>query len=289
MLRKPSVAGQFYPGDKKDCVSMIDEILSFSPEISSTGNIVAAIVPHAGWVYSGPTAAKVFLSLDRENPPDTFVFLGAVHRYGVDQPSVYPQGAWETPLGNAEIDTELASLVLSGLSGMVMDNPKAHANEHSIEVNIPFVLHMFPAAKILPIACPPLASSYELGLKLGKIIASCNKKVVVIASTDLTHYGPSYGFAPRGVGKKAEEWVKEENDAKLLQMALDFNGESIVPYTSISHSACGGGAVACVIGCAKSLGAKNSKLLEYTNSLEMVPEFRRGNDFVGYCSIIYTT
>ena len=284
LIRRPCVAGQFYPDNKDDCLEMVKKCLNNSSENHYEDNMIAGIVPHAGWVFSGNTAGKVFTSINPENPPDTFIVLGAVHRYGVKNYSVFPSGAWDTPLGEIKVDEKLAEIVLS--SDLFENSPSSHDREHSIEVHLPFISYLFPQTKILPIACPPFPDSYDRGLKLAEIVSGYSGKVVVIASTDLTHYGPSYGFTPMGIGAGAQEWVKKENDGKFIEFALNLDGDAIIPYANKTQCACGSGAVACAVGFAKSSGVPHGKLLDYTNSL--ASGYGRGNDFVGYCSIIYT-
>lgn len=285
-IRRPCVAGQFYPGDKDTCIEMIKICLDNSCAGQYENSLIAGIVPHAGWVYSGSTAGMVFNSIDPEDTPDTFIFLGAVHRGGVRKNSVYSSGAWNTPMGDILIDENLAHALLA--SDLFEDNCSAHDREHSIEVNLPFISYLFPNAKILPIACPPMHDSYSMGIKLSEIVSSYKGKVIVIASTDLTHYGPSYGFAPMGIGNKAQEWVKNENDAKFIELSINLDGEAIVPYANKTGSACGAGAVAATVAFAKATGAKCGKLLNYTNSLA-AGFARNSQDFVGYASIIFNS
>ena len=164
--RKPVVAGQFYAGTPDGCLAELTECLN-EREITTplTDTIIAGIVPHAGWVFSGSLAAMVFSAIKKQNgSADTFVIFGAAHRYHGIEPVLYDKGAWLTPLGEIPIDEELAQEVLD--SGLAEANPGAHTYEHSIEVQVPFVQHLFPDAKILPVLTPPANQAIELGAAL---------------------------------------------------------------------------------------------------------------------------
>ncbi len=289
-LRMPVVSGQFYPEDKKSCLDMIEYCLRKTKDAVKIEDVKAIIVPHAGWIFSGPTAVRAFVSV--EEAPDTVIMLGAVHRYGFNTPALYGKGSWKSPLGEVQIDEELSDIIEANLSDSVMVSPGAHNNEHSIEVNVPFVQYFFPSAKILPIACPPFEEIYKIGEELGDILKKQKKKILLLASSDLTHYGHSYGFTPQGAGPDAKKWVREVNDGSLIQYALDLESEKIVPYANESQSACGGGAIALLTAVVKKLGAVNSKLLEYTTSADSMPESMKmgrtqDNNFVAYASIAY--
>ncbi|MHC4725676.1 MAG: AmmeMemoRadiSam system protein B [Planctomycetota bacterium] len=148
--RKPIVAGQFYPGQNDSCIDRINEcrdaevLAETLPE-----TIVAGIVPHAGWTFSGPLAALVFSAIKQQHEKvHTFVIFGAAHGYFSSSPAVYNKGSWITPLGEVFIDEELADDVLS--TAPSVNDLSAHRNEHSIEVQVPFIQYLFPGAKILP-------------------------------------------------------------------------------------------------------------------------------------------
>jgi MEMO1 family protein len=284
--RNAVVSGQFYPDDKVFCIREIEECLGTAKKHPEVGKMIAGIVPHAGWRFSGPTAAKVFAQIDREDPPTTFVLFGAVHRWGSQSPSLFSRGAWETPLGPLHINEELAQKMLSSMEGMMGDDPRAHASEHSLEVQLPFIAYLFPGATILPIALPPDRRSHEIGEKIGIFLAREKTNAVVIGTTDLTHYGPGYGFAPKGVGEAALQWAKKVNDAGIIDLAIEMKDERIVGEAQEHHNACGSGAMAATVGAARALGAKRGILLEYTTSHDMMPT-RQVSDFVGYAGIVF--
>ena len=202
--RKSFVAGSFYPGQYSSCVDEINHFLStIKLSESLPEKIVAGIVPHAGWAYSGTLAALVFYVIKQQYEKiNTFIIFGTTHRYFGNLPAVYDRGFWETPLGEAAINEELADAVLR--TKFAVNDSDAHIPEHSIEVQIPFIQYLFPGAKILPILVPPVKEAAEFGESIGEIIEQeTGRKIVCIGSTDLTHYGPGYGFIPMGVGQKA--------------------------------------------------------------------------------------
>ncbi|KKK96310.1 hypothetical protein LCGC14_2664030, partial [marine sediment metagenome] len=206
--RKPVVAGQFYPGSRQSCVAEIEDCLAQHPpgqDLPQT--IVGGIVPHAGWTFSGALAAIVFSAVKQQHEKvDTFVIFGAAHSYFGDVPAVYQTGSWTTPLGDVVIDEDLAEAVLSTCTSQAVSDSGAHSSEHSIEVQVPFIQYLFPDAEILPILVPPSEQAISLGEAVGGIISPAGKKIVCIGSTDLTHYGPRYGYTPMGTGAEALQW-----------------------------------------------------------------------------------
>lgn len=285
-LRAPSVAGSFYPEHQSEAIGMLELGLKHAGTIKKYEDVRSIVVPHAGWVFSSIPAIKAFASL--ATPPDLVIFFGAVHHYGVPKPAIYPSGAWQTPLGDAEIDEEAAELLYKNLSDRLTLSEKAHRGEHSIEVNLPFAQYFYPKAKILPIAMPPDENDFTLGGDIAELLSKTGKKLLFVASSDLTHYGRSYGFMPPDSLKDPHKWAKEQNDGKLIELMVAMNGEHIVPYTELSGSACGGGAIAAAIGAAKSLGATRGKLLDYRTSSDAMRAYGISKaDFVCYASVIY--
>jgi MEMO1 family protein len=289
-IRRPIVAGQFYPDSQQECHDQINQFISsFAANEQLPAKIAAGIVPHAGWVFSGRTAALLFWSIKQKHRDvDTFVIFGTTHGYYGSQPAVYNRGLWETPLGEISIDEELAVDVLA--AGPAVHDCNAHRTEHSIEVHIPIIQKLFPSAKILPILTPPEEQSLTLGRNIGGIISrQGRKKIICVGSTDLTHYGPRYGFTPKGLGPKAIQWAAQVNDRRFIDLAVGLESKALLDGAVQNCYACGPGAAAASIACAKVLGVEKGLLLEYTNSNDiMFRQFKStGADSVGYASIIF--
>ena len=288
--RKPIVAGQFYPAQHGSCTAEIHEFLDeMPPHDPLPETIVAGIVPHAGWTFSGALAAMVFAAVkERHEKVNTFVIFGAAHAYFGDAPAVCSSGTWRTPLGEVVVDEELAEALLS--SSDAMDDFYAHGAEHSIEVQIPFIQDIFPGAKILPILVPPREQAIALGGVVGQIIDAAEaKKIVCIGSTDLTHYGPRYGFTPMGVGKSAVQWAQTVNDRKFIDLALKAEPQALLAEAAENCNACGAGAAAATIAAAKQLGKTEGTLLAHTTSNEVMLEKMKtsSQDSVGYAAIVF--
>ncbi|MHC4617498.1 MAG: AmmeMemoRadiSam system protein B [Planctomycetota bacterium] len=275
--RQPIVAGQFYPGGRDSCVEEINRCLVKEPVSESLPDtIVAGIVPHAGWTFSGALAALVFSAIKkRHEQVDTFVIFGAAHGYLGRRPAVYDTGGWTTPLGKAAVDEELAQSILSG--GTAVSDSGAHRSEHSIEVQVPFIQHLFAEAKILPVVVPPTDQAITLG------------KIVCIGSTDLTHYGPHYGFTPMGAGAEAVKWASDVNDRKFIDLALAMAPDGMLVEAAEHGNACGAGAAAAAVAAAEKLGKTEGVLLAHTNSSEVMRREMHTSsaDSVGYAAIVY--
>ena len=155
--RKPVVAGQFYSGSSAGCLAEAIECLKEAPcGVDVPAKIAGGIVPHAGWVFSGDLAGGVFSAIKAaDGEVDTFVIFGAVHRYIGAEATVYDRGSWVTPLGEVAIDSELAGKIVAGSSAVA--DLDSHLSEHSIEVQVPFIQHIFPGAKIVAVMVPPVS------------------------------------------------------------------------------------------------------------------------------------
>ncbi len=288
-IRKPTVAGQFYGGSRAQCLAEIDECLSSGPIQGDLPTpIVGAIVPHAGWLFSGELAARAFQAVRQVNANvDTFIVFGAAHRCYEAVPVVYDSGTWQTPLGQIEIDVELAAEIVE--AGAIADSD-AHRSEHSIEVQVPFIQYLFPDAKIVPVIVPVAGFDPAFGTRVGERIGGRqDKKIVCIASTDLTHYGPRYGFCPEGVGPAALKWAREVNDMEFIDLALTMQAEKIVTEAEMKGNACGPAATATVVAAAKAMGRVHGVLLGHTTSSDiMKAKFNEtSEESVGYATIVF--
>src|SRR5438132_1017438 len=188
LIRSAAVAGSWYPGNADALVRAVEAHLSRA-DVSSAPRVdplVALIAPHAGLMYSGPVAAHAY-SLLRGRTFDVIVLVGPSHFVGFEGVSIVPSGGFETPLGVAEIDEGLAAAIAAA-SPIVRDHPAAHAREHSLEMQLPFVQHLAPSARIVPLVMG--RQSPQTAQALGEALASAlaGVRALLVASTDLSHY-----------------------------------------------------------------------------------------------------
>ncbi|MHC4122740.1 MAG: AmmeMemoRadiSam system protein B [Planctomycetota bacterium] len=288
--RKPIVAGQFYPAQHDTCVEEVDEYLQQRLiTVDLPDDIVAGIVPHAGWAFSAGLAGMVFSAIYQQHKKvHTFVIFGASHSYFGPKPAVFEKGNWITPMGEVAIDEDLADTIIK--SDKAIASEQIHRNEHSIEVQVPFIQRLFAGAKILPILVPPADDAIALGESIGGIIkADKNRKIICLGSTDLTHYGPHYGFEPMGSGKNALQWAANVNDKHFIDIALQLKPKEMLASAAENSNACGPGAAAAAVAVAKKLGKTKGILLAHTNSNEIMLEKMNtsSSDSVGYAAMVF--
>lgn len=276
-MRKRALPRGWYPGTADECNNEIAIFLEgFTPP---QGAWHGAVVPHAGWYFSGKAAAKAISSLAASGTVDRLVLYGG-HLPGTRDPIVYTEEWWETPLGPQPMDAVLAAhLVTQGkavaASRMFSDN--------TVEIQLPLIKRFFPDTPLVAIHAPSSLSAVSLAHMMTELLASKGLSAAYIGSADLTHYGPNYGFAPKGVGEAAVRWVKEDNDRELVQNALAMHAESLLHDASIKHNTCSAGPIAAVIASVQSMGVTQGKLLDYYTSYDVMPD----SSFVGYAAILY--
>jgi AmmeMemoRadiSam system protein B len=250
--------------------------------------VVGGIVPHAGWAFSGDLAAMVFSAIKQcHDAVHTFVIFGTAHSYLGSRPAVDDSESWQTPLGTVGLDDALRDALLE--KDVVVADGAAHRYEHSIEVQVPFIQHLFPDARIVPIVVPPVESAVALGETAAGITAGLDRRVVYIGSTDLTHYGSHYCFTPMGRGPEGLQWAASVNDREFIDLALAMESERLLSGAVEKGNACGPGAGAAAVAAARKLGATRGLLLAYANSSEIIRS-RTGassRDSVGYAAIIF--
>lgn len=267
-IRKPSVAGAFYPSDAEKLRKMINGFLDAVDEKEKiTDKVVGIVSPHAGYIYSGPVAAYGFKLL-KDAPYKGYVVISPSHRARFNGASVLPEGFYSTPLGNVEVDSDIGkALTLKNLFAYI---PEIDQPEHSLEVQIPFLQLVCSDFKIVPvvIGTTDLNLCSEIGNLIADEVLSANKDYGVIISTDLSHYY-SYETAKRIDGEFAR--ALSLFDEKAIDQAIK----------SKKAEACGEGAVLSGIALAKRLGASKAKILKYANSGDTAgPK----NEVVGYIS-----
>jgi len=286
---RPTYATGFYPSDPGACRQRLDALLARVrlPE-DLPSHVVGGLVPHAGWVYSGFTAACLWSALAANpRPAEVVVLLGAVHRPGVHSATVSALDLWSTPLGAVAVDAALRDILLDRAGTQVVAGNEAHSGEHSLEVQVPFIHRLLPDVPILPVQVPADSRAPDVGRLLADAIRADGRRIVVVASSDLTHYGHRYGFAPAGTGPEAREFGRR-NDQLLIDQALALNPEGVLHEAANHFNACGSGALAAAISCGSACGADDARLLHYTTSHDSGPErVRDPAMFVGYASMLF--
>jgi AmmeMemoRadiSam system protein B len=284
-VRLPCVATMFYPGGPAPCRRQIETMMPPRDAFQFAEAVRGVLVPHAGWAYSGATATRGLVALGASGEPETVVLFGAVHRWGLSRPALYGAGAWRTPIGDVLVDEELAREVLRLGGEAVVDDPDAHAEEHSIEVQLPILRYLYPQARILPVATPPVANAAALGQVVARAATLLGRKAVAVGSSDLTHYGPRYGNTPAGVGAEGLAWTRT-NDKRLIDLAVGLRVDEIMDEAEAHHNACGPGALAAAMAFSRELGATRGLLLNYTTSYDAWPE-GLPSDVVGYGAVAF--
>jgi AmmeMemoRadiSam system protein B len=241
-------SGTWYPDQR-------DDIAAYLPAASRKRAVIGMLCPHAGWVYSGKLGGKVFAAA---KPADTYVIIGPNHQGAGAAVSVYPSGAWETPLGNLAVHEELAAGIIAQAHGAgAVADTRAHEGEHSIEVLLPFIALSNPAARIVPIALadyrPATCKALGLGIAAALKSAVARENVIIVASSDMTHFESEDNA--RNADQPALEAVMALNPDKLL---------SVVAENDISM--CGSGPGAVMLWAAKQRGASAAELIGYTSS-----------------------
>ncbi len=283
MKVRPAIFAQmgWYPQDKNECELMINRWCGNGIKIrSDLVKGIGGIVPHAGWFFSGEIACTVFRCLSEKASPDTVVIFGK-HLSPASHRSIMIEGLWETPLGDIRIDNELA-LRISKEEDFFIETPIRFEDDNTIELQLPFIKYFFPDSMLVPIGAPPTRKSLEIAKKIAHISDEMNRSVVVIGSTDLTHYGPNYGFMPAGTGGSALAWSKQ-NDERIIEKMVKMDPEGVLEEALKNHNACCPGAAASAICMAKELGAKKGEALMYATSYDKSP----APSFVGYVGIIF--
>ena len=286
--RDPAWAGRFYPESPDGCRREIETCLRLGEQFETApAGCVGGIVPHAGWVYSGAVAGAVLAAITRPRRLETVILFGAVHRLSGRSAAVYDRGIWRTPLGDLAVDEELAASIIDSHEAILCDRT-AHESEHSIEVQVPFLQHLMPTIRMVPVMVPPSPEAAAIGKAVGRTVRECGRSVAVIGTTDLTHYGPQYGFTPQGVGESGLRWAKEVNDRRMIDRILKLDPDQIVAESVQHRNACGGGAVAATMAACEALGATDATLLCHTTSREAAGR-SDASDAVGYAGIVFHT
>jgi len=276
-IRYPAVAGLFYEGDSETLKKRIEWCFKHKlgpgsiPSVNEQGkrSIAGLVCPHAGYVYSGPIAAHSYAELAKDGVPGVVVILGPNHTGLGSGISIVDGGYWRTPLGNVEVNSEVAKKIVKNSEVIAVDE-LAHLQEHSIEVQLPFLQYIYgDRLSFVPICM--MLQLRDVCVDVGNAIAKAleNEDAVIIASTDFTHYEPQ---------EKAYE-----KDLKVLKSIEALDPDTMLRFVdSLRVSMCGPGPVASMLYAVKKLGARRATVLKYATSGDVT-----GDKFsvVGYGSV----
>lgn len=250
-VRRAAVAGSWYPATADRLAEQIDAyVAAAAVDLSSPRAIIA---PHAGLIYSGPVAACAYKTAMTARY-DAVVIVGPSHFVGFSGVSIWPRGAWQTPFGPVPVAAGLAEKIASA-SREVLEHPSAHGREHSIELQLPFVAHLLRGVPIVPLVMgyQRRATALALGDALAAVIAKAATPVLLVASSDLSHYHDAVTAA--------------KMDSVVLRHVEQFDAGGLMDALEREpHHACGGGPIVSVMRAAERLGATSARVLKYANS-----------------------
>ncbi len=266
MIRRPAVAGMFYPADAAGVAAQMGQLWPAAGPKPQPA--LAVVSPHAGWVYSGAVAAK---TIARVVVPDQVIVLGPNHR-GTGRPAaIMTQGSWSMPDGPVELDAAMGARLLARTKILEEDH-RAHAQEHSLEVQLPFLRRRNPGFKLTPIAIArfDLPACRELGLALAEAIKESGRPALLVASTDMTHYEPQESARLK--------------DQQAIDRILELDPEGL--YQVVAREGitmCGVIPTVTSLMAALELGATRAELVQYATSGQVNQDFRQ---VVGYAGLV---
>ncbi len=265
MFREPFVAGKFYPGGREQLERKLESCLS--PQQKKTG-FVGALVPHAGYEFSGKTAGGVY---SRIKLPPAVVVLGPKHTGEGRSGAVWAAGAWRTPLGDMEVSAKIAMRLINGCR-LLEEDYAAHRFEHSIEVQVPF-LQYSGGASFVPAALGLFSyeNCREIAECLANVLGEQDEDVSIIASSDMTHFEPE--DSAREKDGRAIEAMQAMDERALFDAVREEN-----------ISMCGLIPAVIMIAAVKKLGAKKAELTGYATSAPVTGDY---SDVVGYCGMVF--
>ena len=264
MIRQPAVAGKFYAGNGPQ---LLTELATLTTRADTREKVLGVIAPHAGYVYSGAVAGKLY---GRIHLPATIIILGPNHRGVGAATALYPEGSWLTPLGSVLINAPLSQLILKH-SPLVEEDPRAHSLEHSLEVQVPFLQFIRPDVTIVPLCLGfnDFESCRSLGQSLAGAVREYGEETLIVASSDMTHYESA-----------ASARLKDE---LALKEVLDLNPEGLVQVCRTRQiSMCGVIPAAVMLVAALELGATQAELVRYATSGDVTGDDQQ---VVGYAGV----
>ncbi|MFH2092015.1 MAG: AmmeMemoRadiSam system protein B [Pseudomonadota bacterium] len=290
MQKKMAFAGSWYPATAEACKRSIIEFLA-EKQGPLSGPFIGGIVPHAGWFFSGSIACRVIASLVSDCPVDLVVLFGG-HLRPSSAPFVLSHGAVQTPFGDIQVAEQLIKDLLNDQSHkgaepplhILAKPPDQFADDNTLELQYPFIRYFFPRAKIFACCVPPSEQAVKVGRAVIAAAGKQYKTIRVIGSTDMTHYGPNFGFTPSGTGPAAVEWVKHENDRSAIDALIRMEPEKIIAQGLNHQNMCCAGAAAAAVAACRANGAVCAIELDYATSYEKSAD----TSFVGYSGVLYS-
>ncbi len=265
----------WYPRRAQEVVEAIREFELQLPQFSVAQSSRSVVVPHAGWAFSGPLAYAALSCLSPEL--ECVAVIGGHLRPG-DSLVAAPEDGFETPLGPLEAAADLRQAVAERLE--VGADREA---DNSVEVQLPLVKHLMPRARVLYLRAPP----DEQALRLAEVLSELGQQIAgglaVVGSTDLTHYGPGFGFTSHGPAARAVEWVKQNNDRLAIDPLLALDARGALEAALRNRAACSMGAGASAAHFARLSGVETGRLVGYYTSYDVMP----GDSIVGYAGIAF--
>jgi AmmeMemoRadiSam system protein B len=272
-IRPRTLPPGWYPEDGSATRQTIERYLGELPEGRRAAP--AGVAPHAGWEFSGGVALEVFNNLQKDI--DTLIVVGG-HLGPSDGILAAFEDAYETPLGSIEADLEL----LGRIGNKIRVREDRYA-DNTVEVQLPFVRYLFPRSRALSFRAAPSDDAVKLGKAIAASAAELGRKVAVVGSTDLTHYGRNYGFSPVGRGETAVRWVREVNDRGFIDCLLSLKAREALEHARENHSSCSAGGAVAALSFARASGSSGGELLRYMTSYDVFPS----ESFVGYAGIVF--
>jgi AmmeMemoRadiSam system protein B len=257
-IRPAAVAGTWYPGSAGALARDVDHYLQDAPAWTG-GPIRAVMAPHAGLMFSGPVGAHAYKAASATRY-DVIVLVGPSHFVAFDGVAIYPEGAFATPLGDAQIDGALAQALMS--HPVIQPMPSAHQREHSLEMQLPFVRRLFPEARIVPLVMGFQTRETITALAAALAGTAAGERILIVASTDLSHYFDA------ATAQELDGRVAEHVGAFDAQRLLD-RFERYPEHERGRYVACGGGPAIAVMMAARQLGATDARVLKYAHSGEI--------------------
>ncbi len=264
-IRPPYVAGQFYPGQKEKLLQFLSHAIDFK---SARIPAKAVLVPHAGYVYSGETAAKTYSQVELSR---TVLLIGPNHTGMGKSLSLMSRGIWQTPLGEVPVDEELGALLSE--NPLLEEDEEAHCYEHALEVQLPFLQSLRPDIRIVPliVGTLDLKKLEEAGYFIGEVLSRSADRILIIISSDMNHY--------------EDENSTQEKDQKALAALLKLDAAEFAKVISRHDiSMCGFAPAYLALSAFKLLGVHKATLVNHTTSARVSGDYER---VVGYAGVLF--